>query len=468
MLRRDGTGYPGSNLYRVLTGSTGQMIGLVNYAIRIDQLIFSAIPGLAANGIYASVFDLDAPNIDSGYIVNTQLLNGTIMTAQQNNDTLENAAYTTEDTFYFVDRNYKIVLYPSQQFENKHAPYNLKWFALGGSWLSTAFLLGLVSILQLSLRVAHAKKLQREATLQKLVQVKENQKSLRSLLNKIATQEWTTRATINAIDDIVIVIGNTGKVLQSNTYFDRIFKFTEQEFERGVYVKNLFTKLPEQFYNVSDGTPIDTTIKLRFGNEEPIEITVKSLSSEAIMAQDIDSELDDEGEDTKSFVIVGHLKRKLNANKRKSLAIPMLEFDRNFKSEKFRIELLEFSKDSKNEENVLFLMRVLTYKKLNFHQRVELSKSICEMFLLEGAPRQLNLSGETREEELKKINKKVGDIDAFSVIEEIVKKVLLEDVYVNFMEKRKENLSPNGTNQTLTSTGSDEISSLETHDGVQI
>jgi PAS domain-containing protein len=449
LLRRDGSNSPGVNIYRVLTNATDHMTGLVSYALRVDQLVLTAIPELGDEGIFCAIFDLDAPDVDDGYIVNTQTsINGTIMTAAQNNATLENVLYSVEGVFMFVDRRYRIVLYPSPLFEEKNSPKNLKWFALGGTWVTVAFLLGLVAILFLTLRVHHARKEQKEATIAKLVQVKENQKSLKSLLNRIATQEYTTRATINAIDDIVLVVGGTGKILQSNTAFDRVFKYNVQEMERGVYLKNLFVQLPERFYTSTIGIYIDTVVKFRFGNEEPIEIIVKSLRSEQL---ETGSELDvDDDEDTKSYVVVGHFKRKMNYDKRRSVALASIEFDRNFRSEKFRSDFLEFSKESKNEENVLFLITIFKYKKLNFHQRLEHSKTICDTYLVEEAPRQLNLSGERREAEMKKIIKNAGDVDAFNVLEEIVKKVLMEEVYWNFMEKRKQTTSaPDLNSSTL-------------------
>jgi PAS domain-containing protein len=446
-LRRDGSNYPGCALYRVLTDKNGKIEGAVSYTIRIDQLIFTAIPQLSKDGIYAAVFDLDAPNIDYGYIVNTQTLygNGTLMSAAQNNVSLMNAFYTVEGMFPFVDRSYRIVLYPGPVFIEKFSPTGIKWIALGGSWITTGFLLGLVAILFLSLRVLHARRLQRQATLAKLAEMKENQKKLRFLLNKIATQEQTTRATINAIDDIVIVIGTTGKILQTNTSFDKMFKYTVSELERGVYTKNLFVHLPDLFFISMTDIMIDTKIKLRFGNEEPIEIIVKYLQSEQTVQshQNLVEEIElDEGEDARSYVIVGHLKRKLipsSSTRSSSISVPFLEFDRNFRNEQFRKDLLEFSRTRRNEENVLFLIRVLKYRKSDFHERVELSQNICDTFLVEDAPRQLNLSGERREAELKRIAKNVGDIDVFSSLEDTVKRVLMEQVYTSFMEQRENN-----------------------------
>jgi hypothetical protein len=113
------------------------------------------------------------------------------------------------------------------------------------------------------------------------------------------------------------------------------------------------------------------------------------------------------------------------------------EFEKKFRDKQFREELKKFCEKHQNVENVLFLEQVKEYKKAQFGARVDMKMAIYERFIKSEAPMQLNLANEVVMEESFKINKSMGDVDVFKVVEECVVKTLANDIYPRFMNDQR-------------------------------
>jgi len=448
---RDGSYRPGVSLYSAVTDLNGTWVGIASVTIRIDELMVNAIPELASRGVYAAVFDLNYTSSDStqGFIVTTQPgpNNTTLITAAQNNITMQQAEFLETGTFSFFDRLYSVVLIPTSSYINSFSSIQ-KWVPVIVSSILTLILVGICISIMFIRRMNKARK-QRAESKNQMKKLRENQDNLRKLLNRIASQEHKARATINAIRDVVIVINRAGRILHTNKAFDKLFVYSEMELERGIQISSLFPDLGEDFFTAVTVDSVQTVARSRFGISFPMEIVVECLDmvdNSIISSVDSVSKAAEENEnDVEAYVIVGHRKSQKSSDKldqkEENIDSIMHSFDDRFPNEEFQNELLKFCVQNHTDESIQFLIKVRQYKRTkDIEQRIALQKSISDIFLKSGSPKQLNLPNDVMQLELMKISKNFGDPNVFKNIEEFVKRIVLTDIYPRFLAAQGHNV----------------------------
>lgn len=199
---RDGGRRPGVSLYSAVTDSNNTWIGIASVTIRIDDMIVNSIPDLSARSVHVAVFDSNYTKGDpeQGFIVSSQPgpNNITLVTAAQNNITIQQAQFLESGKFVFFDRVFSVVFIPTPLYINSFSSFQ-KWVPVIVSSILTLILIAACVVL-LFLRRMHRAKKQRADSRKQMKILRENQESLRELLNRIVAQEHKTRATISKLN----------------------------------------------------------------------------------------------------------------------------------------------------------------------------------------------------------------------------------------------------------------------------
>ncbi len=253
------------------------------------------------------------------------------MTTAQHRAMVKNAPFTTTTTVQVADRTWKIVFIPTQDYLNN--------FVIIGKlvWLIICIFLAVVFDVILIVFVKRLEMAQQQKKLDKKRSdtLQESQMKIQNVMNRISDTERQIRTTINAIPDFIIVISSTGKIITSNTSFDRQFSFSEVEYQKGVNISTIFSDLQEDFYaTLGELDEINTIAKSRFLVQIPVQVSVRPLKTND------ESEVDEE-----AFVIVAKNmsdRHKLLENlqvqeNRMKITLKYAEFEAQFtKNRKFR------------------------------------------------------------------------------------------------------------------------------------
>jgi PAS domain-containing protein len=376
--------------------------------------------------------------------------NESVISVAANKAMIDSAPFTSIGYVKFADRVLKITIIPSDAYINLYNTY-IKWVALVLCLCFMMVLLVVCVFIYFLRKLMVARKGRLNAELQ-IDLLRTNQSSLRSLLERIATQEQKQRSTINAFPDYVCVVSDSGKLLQTNAAFDADFPFSQMELERGVYTFAIFTELASDFYRTAGENEIVTQAARRFGDYMDVKVRVRSLGHDSnkdssSLSNEFKSKTGPTSNLSSSSVQVieeeAYLIIAKNITEKKEDSIvderarhARSELEKKFRDPKFRSELRAFCEREKNVENVLFLEAVREYKKTPFAERVNMKDSIFEKFIKRGAMLQLNLANDVIVEETIKISKCIADVDVFKTVEECVFKTL-EDVYPRFQMERK-------------------------------
>jgi PAS domain-containing protein len=423
-------------------------LGLVRGTIVLGDLIQETI-GSILDGFDISLTDMNATS--DHFLYTTGTIKNVTMTSEQNAEMIAAAPYTFSTNITFADRIFSVTIVPRDEYFTRFDQAN-KYIALVISLVIMGVLLIGCVFLYFGRKLLIAKKKRAQANVQ-IDLLKTNQTALRTLLDRIASQESKTRAVINSLPDIVFVINPTGKILQTNTAFDNEFPFSQQEMEKGVYTWDIFTELASDFFRVADETKeINTTAARRFGDIIDVVVRVSDLKgkqegSSASASNELKPstgmtslQLVDLEE---AFVIIAKnvsaktIIQEANSEER----VQRHEFERKFREKQFREELKQYCEKNQNVENILFLEAVKEYKKATFGVRVDMKMSIFDRFIKIDAPMQLNLANEVVAEETIKIKKSMGDVDVFKRVEDCVIKILASDIYPRYiLDQRKSSL----------------------------
>jgi CHASE1-domain containing sensor protein len=417
--------------------------GVVVATVTFSDFIESTFATLL-NGYEVTFYDMNTTEQDK-FLYTTHGEINTTETSQHNAEFIALAPFTYSTYFTLADRVYRIEIIPYSTYLRKFNS-SPKYIALIVSLVIMMALLIICAFIYFGRKLFRAKKRREEANIQ-IDLLKTNQSALRTLLDRIATQESKTRAVINSLTDCICVITPTGKIVQTNSAFDETFPFTQQEMEKGVYSWDVFTELASDFFRICSDKEINTVATRRFGDTIDVSLRVQDLrvseNQGSSNSQSNEQKLEKSGNTTlnmqlmeleEAFVILA------KNNSAKSISVTnsetvnkVHEFARKFRDHEFRGELKKYCEINKNVENMVFLERVKEYKKAEFGVRVDMKTSIYEQFIKQNAKMQLNLSNEMVVEETIKINKSMGDVDVFKNVEECVLHTLALDIYPRFL-----------------------------------
>jgi PAS domain-containing protein len=312
-----------------------------------------------------------------------------------------------------------------------------KWIVLF-CVLSAAIIIGFLIVIFVK-RLQYTQHVRRLSSM-KVNLLQENESRLKQLLNKIAVQERKMRSTVDAIPEFMIVITKEGQIVRTNASFDQKFRFSDTEIEKGVNLSTVFPNLDQKFWTtMKPSDVVDTEAKARFGTLIPVQVSVRSLTAETGV-------LDNNEDDGESFIILAKNMTDKDllmddVRKHETEVMNMIEyvrFDAQFLVESFRRQLLQFCRNEKSDENILFLEALLQYKKKNVSDRVEMQRVIYEKYIKASAPKQLNINQELAATVGMKLIKSVGDIDLFKDVEQAVKVLVVTDAYPRFLKEQEE------------------------------
>jgi PAS domain S-box-containing protein len=432
----------------IFNTTTNKPTGMVFAVMILSDMIEQALSKVL-DGFDVAMYDYNVTDGDK-FLYSTCSDGDYSYTSTQNNEHIANSPFTYSSNTTFGDRVYQLMVIPGENYLKKYDG-NSKYIALAVSLVIMLVLIIACVFLYFTRKLLVARRKRGQANIQ-IDLLKTNQTALRTLLDRIATQEAKTRAVINALPDIVCVISPTGKILQTNSAFDEEFPYTQQEMEKGVYSWDVFTELAADFFRVCDDRQeIETHAQRRFGDVIEVIVRVRDLRGKNESSNSQSNENKHSGnlggtttiqlpELEEAYVIIA----KYDATK--SIAYEVTaqekvkrhEFEKCFRDRQFREDLKLYCEKNQNVENILFLEQVKEYKKAQFGVRVDMKVAIYERFIKPNSPMQLNLANEVVIEESIKINKSMGDISVFKNVEELIVKILANDIYPRYLlDQRK-------------------------------
>jgi hypothetical protein len=288
---------------------------------------------------------------------------------------------------------------------------------------------------------------------QKVIILEQSKLRLKELLERIEIQERKTRSTMNAIRDFVICVNKKGRIIRSNSSFDKIITAEMGPLHReDMYIGAIFPDLdPFFFLKVEPLQTIDTEIKRKNDTPIPVQVSVTSMISEyglddqttAVFNTNssVFSDIEEENDNEEAYLIVARNMtsqvkiREEQKHKENMLAnLRKFEFEAQFRVSYFRKMLFKFAKQYGLHNNVLFLERCMMYRTKSIEQRVQGCKDIYDKFLKEGSEMFINISSGLSEHYRLKVSKSVGDIDLFKELEDFAKNQLICEVYEKFVD----------------------------------
>jgi PAS domain-containing protein len=105
--------------------------------------------------------------------------------------------------------------------------------------------------------------------------------SLNATVEKMMNQERKTRATLDALDDIVVTASAEGLIFNTNQAFDSFFGFTDLEMQKGIMLNILFENQPFNFFkNMGANDKVRATAVTKQGAKLPVLVTVRKLQDQ--------------------------------------------------------------------------------------------------------------------------------------------------------------------------------------------
>jgi PAS domain S-box-containing protein len=288
--------------------TTGALSGILGGSLGVEPLLDSQL--LIIPDVVCTMYDLNATNDYNGglFYHSKHFANNTDVLSYRTR-----SLYTISADFNFIDRRYKLVFDTTDNFIVSHMGTE-RWTGIVVSCI--AFVIGeaiciAVAIL-LRLKVSIDK---RAKSKRALTTLKDGYEKTKLLLGRIARQEAKARATLNAVSDFVITVNSTGRIIQTNKVFDKLFGYSETSLQQGLVISQVFTKLANDFFSDpklmsnDEDVPIQTSAATNYSHDLDVVVVLKNLATisvgnnnTGIMSGDDDVELQ---EDEEAFVLVG-------------------------------------------------------------------------------------------------------------------------------------------------------------------
>jgi CHASE1-domain containing sensor protein len=395
-----------------------------NVVFRLDVLLAQGLSETTLNNYYVQFYDLTSSTNDFWYSTikssqnpypSTPVSN---LTAAQHRSMMANAPLSAITNITVANRVIQAVFIPvstqSQQYQ--------KWLGLSLS-LAAGFALCILTVI--FIRQLHASKLRQEVDHRRIHVLEESSRKVTAVMERLDEQDSRARATLDAIPDMICVIDNTGKILTTNTAFDRDLSYTEI---KNMSIQQVLPELPSNYHSMKDYESVALT---SFKSVVPVSISVREFD----IIEDSEA-----GEDTwANVVVIRNLsdREKLieNVQRQKTQLkshLKMAEFNAMFAHNTFRRDLLQCSEKIHNSEGVRFLIDVHKYKKSKVSQRADRQQEIYAKYLKIGSPYQLNISSELSEQMAQRVKQSLGDTVLFNDVEEMVRGMVLLEVYPKY------------------------------------
>lgn len=247
----------------VFNESTGAVVGSLNGAIVIGELISSAIAGIITD-IHIILIDnsADAPN--NGYMYSTEkYANGTTLSAVDARKSLSLSPFSTRSNISLADRVYTLVYYPTSRYLSRYERSD-KIIALIVPLVLIPMFVTLCIITYIVLRLRETKRalVRRKETLDKM---NDKQKSLQDMRNVSAKQVTKFRTIYENIPGYVLVLDSLCNITDMNSKFESDTSFTMKNIEQGLSISTVIPAI--------SSTNIDTFI----GKNSHLHVNTSSL-----------------------------------------------------------------------------------------------------------------------------------------------------------------------------------------------
>ncbi len=276
---------PGFNMYTAVKSRNDSNVnkGIMLTGFRAGDLIQTALDSMTKD-VTVNVYDMNATDLTNNFMYSTKQWNATgayytDMPQSQAATFISAAPFYKEATVNVATRVYKIVFIPTDSFIAARRT-TAKIFVI------TAIMIFMLVLLILCVALFFGRRLyrthvQRKRSREQFVILREYAKNLRGLLDKIASQEQKTRATVNALDDLIVVTNHTGKILQTNTSFDAALGYTESQLEKGVSLGVVVANIEQDFLQQQLGqAAIQKVVRTKEGVEVNVLLSVRALAAD--------------------------------------------------------------------------------------------------------------------------------------------------------------------------------------------
>eukprot|EP01080_Neovahlkampfia_damariscottae_P002407 gene2407-2871_t len=263
-----------------------------------------------------------------------------------------------------------------------------------------------------------------------LSNVESTQSELQSTFNKLGNEEEKTRLMLNSIpDSILIAHPNTGKIIEVNEAFEKLF--TKDWNEKIVF--KILPDLGKKEFEQPVGRYTETVAIGSFDLKIPVQVVTCGIEfyhqdEKVLYVMCIIRDIREKNE------FLDKLQKEMESY---STMENKFTFEEQFRDPIIRDALKKFCEKEKTAENIKLLIAVESYKKLDQSSRIKQQKYIMEKYLKEGSKYALNISNEAREVAIKKVKDGLGQIDLFTDLEKAVKFNLINESFARFQQEKE-------------------------------
>lgn len=265
-----------------------------------------------------------------------------------------------------------------------------------------------------------------------LTNIKESEKQLTSFVNRLGQEEEKARVMLDALPDSIIIFDpSNGKISKVNSTFEKIFAPFNEIKEKTIY--QILTDIKADDLNNADVNGVESNIPSKF-IKIPAQVTTtkidffvadKKVPHVMAILRDMREKKDAQDKLEKEKKALAELEKQM-------------EFEEQFRDPIVREALRLFCEKEKTVENVLLLIEIETYKKLDQTKRARAQKIIYDKYLKQGAEFQVNISKKSLDEAIQKVENGVGQIDLFNNLEKAIKFNLVGESFSRFQSVKND------------------------------
>jgi CHASE1-domain containing sensor protein len=258
----------GSALFTPLFNqTTGEIVGTMNGAIVLSDLTATVLQGIAQD-LVVVLYDMNSTT-NGGFVFSTNAVNSVYDGAPETTALIQKAPFISDGYMTFADRTLRLVLVPTTQFMNSYV-VSQKVIAITVSMVFMIVGLSAAFIIGVALRMQQVKREKQKAR-QKFESMKANQSIICEKLSIIADSEKKLQLVVNNIDQFVATVSASGAIIYTNDIFDRIFKYSPMDYEKGLLINSVVGMNVEVCAAMKEETKVSTVSK----DYEKLEVLVQ-------------------------------------------------------------------------------------------------------------------------------------------------------------------------------------------------
>jgi PAS domain-containing protein len=275
-------------IYSPVFDRSKTVTGFISGVFHGNTIVSSGL-GEMDSDVFAIISDANATTSDAAFISNTasrdqaSAILGRAPTDLTNITECENIirAAVVKKTVYIpvADRLWKATFIATPKYISRYQNAQ-KWVGLSIS-LVIMFVLIIAVVFLFFYRKLVLSKKSKERTEEKVTSLQTNQKKLRGLLRKLASQDIRNKATIDIMPDFLAVTTATGKIVHTNAAFDSTFEFSAEKWSNGVFIGDILPKLGYNFYTkIGVKDAVETEAETPSSKRIPVTVKVRNITDQ--------------------------------------------------------------------------------------------------------------------------------------------------------------------------------------------